>query len=339
MGTSITSLQDRRRGRRGVRPHAPAARRGAAAPRRRGDARRACGSSPRTASKLDAARARAAAQRGARAPRDRPDHGRRRRALQPHAGASGLRVVAAAARAAASTSAPAADRAPVPQRTTGRADARVGMVSPSGRPLAGDAARGARTLRACWSRARSAPSTSRSCGPRRPRPIGYEGLARFPYAAGLEPLPPDVTLAAARRARPAPGPRGRVLGGDRRRPARRPRAGCCSSTSPRTRSATPACFALADAAPVAAGDRDHRAGRDRRTRARPARAARAVARPRRAGGDRRRRRRLRVARARRRAAPRLPQAVPRPGHRHRPGPQPPGGAARARRLRPRGRRA
>ena len=38
-----------RRGRRGVRPHASAARRGAAAPGRRGDARSACGSSPSTA--------------------------------------------------------------------------------------------------------------------------------------------------------------------------------------------------------------------------------------------------------------------------------------------------
>src|SRR3954451_15407476 len=28
-------------------------------------------------------------------------------------------------------------------------------------------------------------------------PIGYEGLARFPYADGLEDMPPDVTLAAA----------------------------------------------------------------------------------------------------------------------------------------------
>src|SRR3954468_3137823 len=28
-------------------------------------------------------------------------------------------------------------------------------------------------------------------------PIGYEGLARFPYADGLASMPPDVTLAAA----------------------------------------------------------------------------------------------------------------------------------------------
>src|SRR3954452_16803182 len=28
-------------------------------------------------------------------------------------------------------------------------------------------------------------------------PIGYEGLARFPYADGLNNMPPDVTLAAA----------------------------------------------------------------------------------------------------------------------------------------------
>ena len=40
MGTSITSRQVVGRGRRGLRPHAPAARRGAAAPDRRGDARR-----------------------------------------------------------------------------------------------------------------------------------------------------------------------------------------------------------------------------------------------------------------------------------------------------------
>ncbi len=31
------------------------------------------------------------------------------------------------------------------------------------------------------------------------RPIGYEGLARFPTPPGLVPLPPDVTLAAAAR--------------------------------------------------------------------------------------------------------------------------------------------
>ena len=31
------------------------------------------------------------------------------------------------------------------------------------------------------------------------QPIGYEGLARFPHAAGLVALPPDVTLAAAGR--------------------------------------------------------------------------------------------------------------------------------------------
>src|SRR5215213_3657287 len=28
-------------------------------------------------------------------------------------------------------------------------------------------------------------------------PVGYEGLARFPYADGLSNMPPDVTLAAA----------------------------------------------------------------------------------------------------------------------------------------------
>ena len=168
-------------------------------------------------------------------------------------------------------------------------------------------------------------------------PIGYEGLARFPTPPGLVALPPDVTLAAAARsglrdelevacwaamAEAGAPPDGRLLfvnvapdalGHPGLARARRPAA-------------------------VAARDRAHRAGR--RPGLRPAaRAPAPVDRARRAGRRRRRRRRLHLARVRGRDPPRLPQAVPRDGHRRRSRPQPPGRAARDRRVRPRGRRA
>ena len=149
------------------------------------------------------------------------------------------------------------------------------------------------------------------------QPIGYEGLARFPTPPGLVSLPPDVTLAAAGRlgvredlevacwaaiSEAGTPPAGRLL---------------FVNVAPDALG-HPGLLELAGQPAGAAGDRAHRAGR--RPEHRPAAPApAAVDRPRRADRRRRRRSGVHVAGVRRRAAPGLPQALPRHGHRRRPG--------------------
>ena len=167
-------------------------------------------------------------------------------------------------------------------------------------------------------------------------PIGYEGLARFPYADGLSNMPPDVTLAAAAEI------------GLREDLEVACWAAMAAAGSPPSRRLLfvnispdalrhPGLFMLADKLPsrlvIEITEQT-----DISDYARAARAARPLGRPRRPDRDRRHRRGLRVARARRRAAPGLPQAHARPGRRHRQGREPPGTAAGPGRLRPGGRR-
>ena len=194
MGTSITSLQGVRRGRRRLRPHAPAARRGAAAPRRRGDARRRAADHRAPRQARPARRARCCATRCSSA-RDIDRIMDGVPALPPLArpGPAGRR------------------RHARPIRLTGRPDTRPASISSRPRarrcPVSDGSAAPPRAPRAI------APTTSASCSqPGAIRavfqpivrlsdlePVGYEGLARFPTPPGLVALPPDVTLAAAGR--------------------------------------------------------------------------------------------------------------------------------------------
>ena len=285
------------------------------------------------------ARQRAAAQRGARAQGHRPDHGGRA-ALPPVArpGPAGRRR--GTAPTSAGTRTPAAHRASgqpsgTPQVRPLRADAR-GDGRPPVSPCAVD--RGGRRLpRSCSRPGRSARSSSRSSGSptcsrsatrawpasrRRRAWSRCRRTSRSPPPAGSGVRDELEVACWAAISEAGTPPAGRLL---------------FVNVAPEALG-HPGLLELAGRAARAARDRAHRAGRGAEHRP-AARAAAAVDRARRARGRRRRRRGLHVARVRRRAAPRLPQALPRDGHRRRPGPEPPGRAARHRRVRPRGRRA
>ncbi len=173
--------------------------------------------------------------------------------------------------------------------------------------------------------------------PQRPRADRLRGPRPLPLAARPGRAAARRDAGRRRPQRAARGPRGRLLGRHDRRRRAAPRPPAVRQRRPR-RARPPRPGRARRAPALAPGHRAHRAGRRPGHPPHPGAAA-PVDRPRRADRRRRRRRRLHVARVRRRDPPRLPQALPRHGHRRRSRRLAPGRPARHRGVRPRGRRA
>ena len=220
MGTSVSALQLRGRGRRGVRPHARAARRRAAAPRRRGDAPRVASCSAEHRPQLDAL-AQALLRHEVLEREDiERDHGRRADAAAL-GDRGGLRV--------------AADR----RRTSGSIPERSGHGR--SRPMVTGRWERLTTFSALLAARRDPRRVPADRAAVRSRDDRLRGPRALSHAArpGRAAARRDARRRA--RARAARRPRGRVLVGDRRRPARRPTGACCGSTCRPRRSATRGC--------------------------------------------------------------------------------------------------